>query len=307
MKPYDLIIIGGGPAGIGAALQAGRQGRKVLLAEKDTLGGRLNHAFLVKNFPLAGPKGSSGKIIVHGLIKQLKTFDITTIQGTCRIIDHKNGIFISLINGRGYSSRAVIMAGGLEPKKLVVPGAGEAFEQKRLAYYWDDLPGAQKDKSIAVIGCGEVALDQACSLAAKGAKATVLVRGDKVKAYPGLVKMAEGLGVKIKYDYTTERISQNGLGLVLRGSGNRNFKCDRAVAAIGSSVPKTIIYSQATKLMNKGLYLAGDLVNKDNKQAAIAFGSGIKATMLADRTLYPSPNTSTGSVTLGEGGVKRSK
>ena len=61
MKPYDLIIIGGGPSGIGAALQAGREGRKVLLAENDILGGRLNHAFWVKNFPLAGPKGCSGR------------------------------------------------------------------------------------------------------------------------------------------------------------------------------------------------------------------------------------------------------
>ncbi|MBI5804677.1 NAD(P)/FAD-dependent oxidoreductase [candidate division TA06 bacterium] len=307
MKPYDLIIIGGGPAGIGAALQAGREGRKVLLAEKDILGGRLNHAFWVKNFPLAGPEGSSGKTIVRGLVKQLKSLDIGTIQGTCQAIDHKGVCFVSLINDHLYNSRSVVMAGGLEPKKLLVPGAGKAFEQKRLVYYWDDIPGQLKDKSIAVIGGGEVALDQACSLAAKGAKATVLVRGDKVKAYPGLIKMAEGLGVKIKYGSIIDRISLNGQELVLHGSENRNIKCDRAVVAIGSSVPGTIIYSQAKKLLNKGLYLAGDLANKDHKQAAIAFGSGVQAAMLADLTLYPSPNTSTGSATLGEGRVKRSK
>ncbi|MDO9026515.1 MAG: NAD(P)/FAD-dependent oxidoreductase [bacterium] len=307
MKPYDLIIIGGGPAGIGAALQAGREGRKVMLAEKDILGGRLNHAFWVKNFPLAGPNGCSGKTIVRGLVEQLKTLDIWTIHGTCQTIAPKGGCFVSLVNGRSYNSRAVILAGGLEPKKLLIPGAGEAFEQQRLVYYWDDLPGPLKDKSIAVIGGGEVALDQACSLAAKGDKVMVLVRGDKVKAYPGLIKMAEDLGVKIKYCFATEWISLNGPELVLHGSENRNIKCDRAVVAIGASVPKTIISVQAKKHMNKGLYLAGDLANKNHKQAAIAFGSGVKAAMLADLTLYPSPNTSTGSVTLGEGGIKRSK
>ena len=282
MKPYDLIIIGGGPAGIGAALQAGREGRKVLLAEKDILGGRLNHAFWVKNFPLAGPNGCSGKTIVRGLVKHLKILDIGTIQGTCQEIDHKDGIFVSLINGRSYNSRVVILAGGLEPKKLLVPGAGEAFEQKRVVCYWDDLPWPLKDKSIAVIGGGEVALDQACSLAAKGAKATVLVRGDKVKAYPGLIKMAESLGVKITLSFTIDRISLNGPELVLHCPGDKNFKCARAVVAIGSSVPRTIISDQAKKCMNKGLYLAGDLVDKNNKQAAIAFGSGVKAAMLAE-------------------------
>ena len=282
MKQYDLIIIGGGPAGIGAALQAGREGRKVLLAEKGVLGGRLNHAFLVKNFPLAGPKGSSGKTIVRGLVKQMKALDITMIQGNCQAIDHNNGFVVSLINGLNYNSRAMILAGGLGPKKLHVPGAGEAFEQKRLVYYWDDLPGPMKNKRIAVIGGGEVALDQACSLAAKGAKVTVLVRNSKVKAYPGLIKMAKGLGVKIKFSFAIDRISLNGPELVLHGSGSRRFKCVRAVVAIGSSVPRTIISGQARKFMNKGLYLAGDLADKNNKQAAIAFGSGVKAAMMAE-------------------------
>lgn len=287
MKQYDLIIVGGGPAGIGAALQAGRTGRKVLLAEKGALGGRLNHAFLVKNFPLAGPKGCSGKAIVRGLVKQLKASDVTIIQGPSQVIDHKGGSFVSMINGLNYNSRAVILAGGLEPKKLTVPGAGEAFEQKRLAYYWDDIIGSLKDKHIAVIGGGEVGLDQACSLAGNGAKVMLLVRGDKVKAYPGLIKLAEDLGVKIKYCFTMDRISQNGTKLVLHSPGNRELKCDRAVVAIGSSVPRTIISGQAKMFMNKGLYLAGDLVNKNNKQAAIAFGSGVKAASLA---LVPAPD-----------------
>jgi thioredoxin reductase (NADPH) len=285
MNLYDIIIIGGGPAGIGAALQAGREGRSVLLAEKDALGGRLNHAFLVKNFPLAGPKGCSGKIVVRGLVKQLKGLDVTTIQGTCTVIDHKNGIFFSLIDGRDYNSRAVILAAGLEPKKLFVPGAGEAFEQKRLVYYWDDLPGPQKDKSIAVIGGGEVALDQACSLAAKGAEVTVLVRGDKMKAYPGLIELTETLGVKKKYCSEINRILLNGPELVLQGSGSKTIKCNYAVVAIGSVVSKTILTKQAKKLINKGLYLAGDLANNNNRQAAIAFGSGVKAAMLAGEYL----------------------
>jgi len=287
MKPYDLMIIGGGPAGIGAALQAGREGCKVLLAEKGALGGRLNHAFLVKNFPLASPKGCSGKTIVRGLVEQLRALDITAIQGTSQAIDHKGGCFVSLINERGYSSRAVILAGGLEPKKLIVPGVVEAVEQKRLTHYWDDIRCPLKNKNIVVLGGGEVAMDQACSLADRGAKVTVLVRGDKVKAYPGLIKMAEGLGVKIKYCFVTERISLNGPELVLHCPGNKNFKCARAVVAIGSSVPRTIISGQAKKFMNKGLYLAGDLANKNNKQAAIAFGSGVKAACLA---LVPAPD-----------------
>lgn len=289
MKPHDLIIIGGGPAGIGAALQAWRTGRKVLLAEKDTMGGRLNHAFLVKNFPLCSTHGSSGKTLVRGLVKQLKASDVAAIQGICTVIDHKNGTFVSLINGREYISRAVIMAGGLEPKKLIVPGAGEALEKKRLVYYWVDIPGSLKNKNIAVLGGGEVALDQACSLASKGTKVTVLVRGGKLKAYPGLIKMAESLGVMVKYGFAVERLSLNGPELVLHGSGNMKFNCNHAVVAIGSVVPKTIITGQAKRLMNKGLYLAGDLADKNNKQAAIAFGSGVKAAGLA---LAPSPDLS---------------
>ncbi|MDP2807174.1 MAG: NAD(P)/FAD-dependent oxidoreductase [bacterium] len=295
MKLYDIIIIGGGPAGIGAALQAGRAGRKVLLAEKDTLGGRLNRAFLVKNFPSCAPNGSSGKTVVRGLVKQLKAIRIVTVQGSCLSIGHRNGAFISLINGHCYNSRAVIMAGGLEPKNLSAPGSKEALKQKRLVYSWDDIPRPLKNKTVAIIGGGEVALDQACSLASKGAKATALVRGGKGKAYPGLIKMAKSLGVKIKYGFAVDRIVLNEPELVLRGSGNRAFNCHYAVVAIGSMVPKTIFTERAKRRINKGLYLAGDLININNKQAAIAFGSGVKAAMMADLTLFPSPNA------LGEG------
>jgi thioredoxin reductase (NADPH) len=282
MNLYDIIIIGGGPAGIGAALQAGREGRRILLAEKDTLGGRLNHAFLVKNFPSGAPNGSSGNTVVRGLVKQLKALDVTVIQGACQAIDHKGGMFVSLINGRRYGSRAVIMAGGLEPKELIAPGTKEALKQKRLVYYWDNIPLPLKYKTIAVIGGGEVALDQACSLASKGAKVTVLVRGDKVRSYPGLVKTAKRLGVKIKYGFAVGQIYFNGPELVLHGSGNKPIECNHAVVAIGSMVPKTIITQQAKRSMNKGLYLAGDLANRKNRQAAIAFGSGVKAAMMAE-------------------------
>lgn len=287
MKLYDLIIIGGGPAGIGAALQVGRAGRKLLLAEKDALGGRLNHAFWVQNFPLAGPKGSPGKTVVRGLVKQLKALDITKIHGACQSIDHKGGNFISLINGRSYRSRAVVMAGGLKPKRLIVKGAKEAFGQKRLVEFWEDIPQPLKDKTVAVIGGGEVALDQACSLVSKGAMVTVLVRGDKVKAYPKLIKQAESLGVKVKFSFAVNGLSFNGSKLKLQSSGNRVFICDHAVVAIGSVPPKNILSVQVKRFMNKGLYLAGDLANRDHKWAAIAFSSGVKA---ADLALAPSPN-----------------
>ena len=285
MKPYDLIIIGGGPAGIGAALQAGRTGRKVLLAEKDTLGGRLNHAFLVKNFPSGAPEGISGKTVVRGLVKQLKALDISIIQGICQTIDHSNDAFRVQIQGQSYSSQAVILAGGLEPKKLIVPGAGEAFEQKRLVYYWSNIPRSLKNKAVVIIGGGEVALDQACSLAFRGARVTVLVRGEEMKAYPGLIKMAVDLGVKIKYNYAIKCIGLKGPELLLEGQADRTFICDCAVAAIGSVVPNTIFSSRAKKLMNKGLYLAGDLADKEHKQAALAFGSGVKAALMAGEYL----------------------
>jgi thioredoxin reductase (NADPH) len=285
MKPCDIIIIGGGPAGVGAALQAVRTGCEILLVEQDMLGGRLNHAHWVSNFPLADPMGCSGRKITTALTKQLRTTNARLLHGRCTTMDHNGTYFIATVYGKKYMSKCVLLATGLAPKRVMVKGAREAFSKNLLHYYWDKIPGSLKGKKVAVIGGGEVALDQACSLAFEGARVTVLVRGNKVKAYPGLIKMAEGLGVKLKYGFAVDRITLNGPELSLHDPENRTVYCDYVVAAIGSAAPKTIVSSQARRRMNKGLYLAGDLVNKNYKQAAIAFGSGVKAAMAAEENM----------------------
>jgi thioredoxin reductase len=282
---YDLIIIGGGPAGIGAALHSGRTGIKVLLIEAGEPGGRLGHADWIRNFPLAAPKGCPGRKITRQLSRQLKNSGTVVLNGRCRKIDQKGQYFTAQVGGKRYLSKSAILATGLPPKKLTVKGAKEAYVNNLMHQYWDEIPGRLNGKLIVVIGGGEVALDQARSLASRGCRTTVLVRGGRVKAYPDLLKKALACGVNIRYGFSLTRIVCEDRGLSLAGRDGSIFHCQAAVAAIGSGEPRSILTARARKFVNKGLYLAGDLANRDHRQAAIAFGDGVIKAELALRHL----------------------
>lgn len=275
----DLVIVGGGPAGIAAGIQAQHMGLDVKILEKTSWGGRLSLARKVENFPGLAC-AMSGIQVVEALIAQARSKGLPLVRDAAESIDVQNGPFV--VHGRidAYETRAVIVATGVEPKRLSIPGTGDRHE--RLFYTWREMPVVQ-GKHVAVIGGGEAAFDQACSLADHGACVVVVVRGHVARAFHGLVREARQRGVHVILDATVKRAYQaaGGLALHLTGEARGLLHVDYVLASIGVVPSEIHITDRASAATDRGLYRAGDLCSQNYRQAAIAFGDGIKKAMMA--------------------------
>ncbi len=285
MAAYNLVVVGGGPAGLAAGIQAQHMGLRAILVEKDEPGGRLFSARQVENFPLVGEIGkATGRTIANALIRQALQKGLNILKGDCTRIDSHQGIFTPTVNHKTLKARAVIIATGVEPKAIKQPGWEAALESPRLRYDWRDLPMKLSGKRVFVLGGGEVAFDQACSLAERRAQVTVLIRGRHPKAFTKLVKEAEGLGVRTLTEAKIKGCASFSRGLLvslLTGEGEEEKVFDFGLIAIGASPKRPSLSEEARRRAGQGLYFAGDVSNRRYRQAAIAFGDGVKKAMMA--------------------------
>ncbi len=125
MKIYDLLIIGAGPAGLGAGIQAAHMGLKHAVIEKPKPSSRLLLSRRVENFP--GQKDVPGKELLKDLTRQAKDKGVGMITETCSGIDFQKGYFHIKTIRYNLISRSLIVATGLVPKKLKVGCLGSLF------------------------------------------------------------------------------------------------------------------------------------------------------------------------------------
>jgi thioredoxin reductase (NADPH) len=274
----DVLIVGGGPAGIAAGIQARHMGLDIKILEERTWGGRLALARKVENFPgLARPM--SGTQVVEALVAQARNKGLALVWDSGESIDYRHGRFV--VQGRldTYECRTVIVATGVKPKKLSVPGIGD--RHPRLFYVWSDLPETL-NKRVAIIGGGEAAFDQACSLAERGAHVIVVLRAHTARAFHGLVQEARQLGVRVILNATITRAEQEAedLSLHLADAGRSTLHVDYVLVSVGVVPSEIAMSGDAASRMDQGLYFSGDLCSQHCRQAAIAFGDGIKKTMM---------------------------
>ncbi|HSA34333.1 MAG TPA: FAD-dependent oxidoreductase, partial [bacterium] len=172
---------------------------------------------------------------------------------------------------------SVIVATGVEPEPWRVRGVIGAGD--RVCRDWRMIP--RKRGEVAVIGGGETAFDQACGLAERGHKVSVLIRGERSRAYPGLVTEAIRLGVVIVTKAAITSVHRDGRKILLTAADGRSFDCDHVLPAIGHRPRLPALDRSARLKMGHGLWLAGDVREPVCRQAAIAFGDGVRCAMLA--------------------------
>ncbi len=280
MKIYDLIIIGAGPAGLGAGIQAAHMGLAHAVIERKEPQSRLLLARKVENFPLISDDERSGPELCRSLIAQSRKSAVNIIAGSVFPIENNKGVFIIVTEQKSYKAKAVILATGLLPKKLSRKVIPKGFEGKMLFYRWTDIPVRKRKEKVLVIGGGEVAFDQACSLAENGSEVTIAIRGKKDRVYDSLRREARALEISIIYDTRIMRISETkeGIKASLKNAGRMvERQYDHCLAAIGSCKSPSLTMGRNIS----GLYLAGDAAHPKIKQAALAFGDGIRSTMEA--------------------------
>jgi thioredoxin reductase (NADPH) len=178
---YQLIILGGGPAGLTAGLYAARDRLKVLLVEKGVVGGQVLVTDWIDNYP-GFPEGLSGFDLIEKMAAQAARFDLETKNGNVVKIE-LSGATKKLIleSGEELTSRALIICTGARPNKLGIPGE-EEFTGKGVSYCATCDGPFYRDQEILVVGGGDTAVQEADFLTKFASKVTVVHRRDSLRA-----------------------------------------------------------------------------------------------------------------------------
>lgn len=254
---YDIAIIGGGPAGISAAIQARRLNLRTILFERDELGGTANIANLVENFP--GLEPISGRALMRGWIEHLRMARPQIVFAEINAIEiGSDSVKRVITSDNSCAARSVIIATGGVPKRLP-PEFGE-----NIRYYADPLKVEHAGKDVVIIGSSDSAFDQGISFA-RLARSVKIFTKEEIRALPILVSRAQDLGIEIvKSDFTPSSLA---LDVVI-------------IACIGKD-PKNKFFG--TDLPH-GVFLAGDCTRAaPERQIAIASADGMRAAIMIKR------------------------
>ena len=294
MDIEDVIIIGGGPAGIAAAIQLKRYGLAPLIFEREALGGLLRNANLVENYP-GFPGGISGLKLVGLLEQQARDFALRVTYAEVIRLDRAAGSF-QVETRQGISAaHCVVVASGTRPHPY--SGADIPREARSKVFYEIYPLVSQRGLKIVILGAGDAAFDYALNLAKKN-QIVVLNRGAAIKCLPLLWERVQR-EPKIGYfdNITISQIKVDppaGMRLdCSHPTGQRSFHADYLVVAFGREPQLDFLSAQIVKtsqeLESKGLlYFIGDVKNGIFRQTAIAVGDGLLAAMQIYRHLEKS-------------------
>jgi len=179
-KSYDVIIIGGGPAGLSAGIYTARARLGTLLVEKGAIGGQIINAELVENYP--GYKdGISGIDLTMAMYEQATKFGMETLTAEVSGIEINSGRKTVKTDQGDFTAGAVIIAGGSERRKVGVPGEKE-FTGKGVSYCATCDGAFFRDKTVAVLGGGNSAVTEALELTRFASKIYLIHRRDELRA-----------------------------------------------------------------------------------------------------------------------------
>ncbi len=178
MEKYDLVIIGGGPAGLTAALYAGRSRLHTLLIEKMAVGGRILMSETIENYP-GLPGGISPLELMARMEEQVKELNVKIINEEVLDLDGINRI-VHTANA-DFQARAIIIASGARPRKLNIPGE-EQFTGRGVSYCATCDAPFFKNKRIVIVGGGNAVAEEAIYLSRFADKVSVIHRRSDLRA-----------------------------------------------------------------------------------------------------------------------------
>lgn len=291
---YDLIIIGAGPAGLTAAIYAGRSRFKTLVLEKVGVGGQVALTETIENFP-GFPGGINSCELIEKFKKQAEEFGAEIKLGEVLEINIKDKIKFIKTHEQTYETKTLILATGAQPKNLNIPGEKE-FANKGVSYCGTCDGPFFKNKEIVVVGGGDTALEEALYLTRFAKKVNILHRRDKLRAAKILEEHA---GENSKIQFVLESIPLEILGEnSVTGIKIKNVKtntesilsCQGIFIFVGLK-PNTSFLKDITKLdeegyiltnenlavSENGIFACGDCRKKQFRQIVTACGEGAAA------------------------------
>lgn len=294
-EPYDVLVVGGGPAGASAAIYAARKGiRTGIVAER--FGGQVNDTLAIEN--IIGTKATEGPRFVASLEEHVKDYpiDVMNLQRAARL-EKKDLIEVELENGAVLKSKTVVISTGARWRNVGVPGEVE-FKNKGVAYcpHCDGPLFAGKD--VAVIGGGNSGIEAAIDLAGIVKSVTVLEFMPELKADKVLQDRLYSLpNVTVLKNVQTKEITGtdkvNGITYVDRETGEETHVELQGVFVLIGLVPNTdwlgeefektrmgeIVVDKRGATTVPGVFAAGDCTDSAYKQIIISMGSGATAAL----------------------------
>ncbi len=296
---YDLLILGGGPAGLSAGVYSSRARLKTLIIEKQTPGGQVLITEKVENYP--GYVSIAGYELVDKMVEQVRNFQCEIKMGEVKeIFSLEKGFKVKTADGE-ISAKSIVIATGRQPRRLNIDG--EIRLIGRGVSYCATCDGAFfRDKKVVVVGGGDSAVEEAIFLTKYASEVTIIHRRDQLRAAKYLQERAFN-NEKIKFLYSHVPLKIVGENFVekillknLKTDEEYLFDVDGVFIFIGS-IPNTSFLSNFLKLSEnggiitdekmetsvKGIFAAGDVREKFLYQIATAVGEGAVAAVAAEK------------------------
>lgn len=300
MSTYDVIIIGGGPAGLAAGLYAGRAKLKTLLLEQMLAGGQAATTDLIENYPGA-PEGITGPQLTERMEEQAKKFGVEFLMAQVTGVDLKGREKVVITSEGSYKGKTVIIATGATHRKLGCPGE-EEFTGRGVSYcatcdgaFYEDLP-------VAVVGGGDSAITEALFLTKFASRVYVIHRRDALRATK-VVQDKAFAEPKIEFIWNSVVEEIKG-GEMVEEVRLKNVKTGalqdlpvKGVFIYVGLVPNTEFLKGQVKLDERGyipvsanmetdvpgVFAAGDVTVKLLRQVVTAVGDGATAAVAAEK------------------------
>ncbi len=301
---YDAIIVGGGPAGLSAAIYLARAKYKVLILEKEKVGGQITITADVVNYP--GVAKTSGKALTDEMYEQAQAFGAEFAVAEVLDLDLNGDVKVLHTTKGEYKALAVVLATGANPRKIGFFGEKE-FQGRGVAYCATCDGEFFTGMDVFVIGGGFAAVEESIFLTKYAKKVTILVRGDHFTCAKTVADELQRYP-KISVKYNTEIVKAGGEQMLSYAEfkNNKTNETSRYDAKDGESfgifvfagyVPNTKLFADKVQLNEQGyvitdanhktnidgVYAAGDLCVKNLRQVVTAVADGAIAATSSEK------------------------
>jgi thioredoxin reductase (NADPH) len=303
-EDHEVLIIGGGAAGLSAAIYTGRAGRDTLLLERKFLGGQVALTDQIANYP-GFPDGVDGPQLVQLMEKQAARYGCRIEYAEAKGLDVADRLKVVHAEGKDYRAPIVIVATGADPRMLDVPGEWR-LRGKGVSYCGTCDGPFFKNQEIAVVGGGDSALKEALFLTNFASRVTVIHRRDALRAekvyqdrarsHPRISflwntvveeivgeERVEAVVVKDVKTAEVRRFPVGGVFVFVGSLPNTGFVAQLFCDSIDSGCHVPTNADMETSV--KGVFAVGDVRQYSYRQIATAVGEGVTAAIAAEHLL----------------------